>query len=225
MLDKILSIIAPHPCYSCGKETGVLCRDCKNYIITKKYNLCVLCGRTLKSGNLCRTHHTPVNMIWCWGMRQGLIEKIIDNYKFRRVVAAANVLSDLLVEILRDAPSDAVLVPVSTTPKNVRIRGYDHIKLITKEAARRKGFTYNPLLQRRSNVVQHFAKSSHQRQIQAKDFFKITQSVDPDARYIIVDDIFTTGATVFAAAQCLADAGARNISIAVLVRHGDAKLK
>lgn len=48
--------------------------------------------------------------------------------------------------------------------------------------------------------------------------------IDKNRRYIIIDDIFTTGSTVMAAADCLKKAGAEHVEIAVIVRHGRPKL-
>ena len=96
MFDVILSIIAPHHCYKCGKMGGILCLDCKKYIISREYDVCVMCGDLLENGNLCKKHKLPCDMIWCFSRRTGVVAKIIDDYKFNRVQAAA----DLLIEFL-----------------------------------------------------------------------------------------------------------------------------
>ena len=124
MFDQILSIIAPHRCYECGKTGYILCQSCKKYIIKQRFQLCILCGNLLKMGNLCDNHQQPYNMLWCFGCRRGSIAKIIDDYKFRRVQAAAGVLGDLLDSALPELPADAVIVPIPTTSRNMRRRGY-----------------------------------------------------------------------------------------------------
>lgn len=43
--------------------------------------------------------------------------------------------------------------------------------------------------------------------------------LDPETRYILVDDVFTTGSTLNACAQVLRDAGALSVGVAVL-SHG-----
>ena len=57
-----------------------------------------------------------------------LSQKIIDDYKFNRVQAAAGLLSEFLDEALPELPSDAVIVPIPTISKNIRRRGFDHIR-------------------------------------------------------------------------------------------------
>ena len=172
-------------------------------------------------GNLYDNHQQPYNMLWCFGCRRGSIAKIIDDYKFRRVRAAAGVLGDLLDSTLLELPAGAVIVPIPTTSRNMRRRGYDHMRLIAKHLARKRKVGYSSLLRRRNNVVQHATRSSRQRKRQAKEFFEISQSVDQKKLYVIIDDIFTTGSTLAAAADCLRQAGAENVQAAVIARPGN----
>ena len=172
-------------------------------------------------GNLCDNHQQPYDMLWCFGCRRGSIAKIIDDYKFRRVRAAAGVLGDLLDFALPELPADAIIVPIPTTSRNMRRRGYDHMRLIAKDLARKRKVGYSSLLRRRNNVVQHAARSSRQRKWQAKEFFEVSQPVDQKRLYVIIDDIFTTGSTLAAAADCLRQAGAENVQAAVIARHGN----
>lgn len=172
-------------------------------------------------GNLCDNHRQPYDMLWCFGYRRGSIAKIIDDYKFRRVRAAAGVLGGLLDSTLPELPADAVIVPIPTTSRNMRRRGYDHMRLVAKDLARKRKVGYSSLLRRRNNVVQHATRSSRQRKRQAKEFFEISQSIDQKKLYVIIDDIFTTGSTLAAAADCLRQAGAENVQAAVIARHGN----
>ena len=224
MFDTLLSIIAPHHCYKCGKTGGILCVDCKKYIISQKYKICVFCGDPVKDGNLCQKHNVPCDMVWCFARRTGTVAKIIDDYKFRRVQAAAGVLSDLLDVKLPPLPPETIIVPIPTISQNIRRRGFDHIQKIAIKLSRRRKVDCLFLLRRRNNVTQHFTKSSRQRRRQAKDFFQLRGVIDKNRRYIIIDDIFTTGSTVMAAADCLKKAGAEHVEIAVIARHGRPKL-
>ena len=222
MFDQILSIIAPHHCCECGKTGYILCQSCKKHITKQRFQLCVLCGNLLKTGNLCDNHQQPYDILWCFGYRRGSIAKIIDDYKFRRVQAAASVLGDLLDSALpAKLPPGTIIVPIPTTSRNMRRRGYDHMRLIAKHLARKRKVGYSSLLRRRNNVVQHAARSSRQRKRQAKEFFEVSKPVDQKKLYVIIDDIFTTGSTLAAAADCLRQAGAENVQAAVIARHGN----
>lgn len=60
MFDTLLSIIAPHHCYKCGKTGGILCLDCKKYIMSRKYDMCVLCGDLLEMATYVKNISSPV---------------------------------------------------------------------------------------------------------------------------------------------------------------------
>ena len=121
-------------------------------------------------------------MIWCFSRRTGVVTKIIDDYKFNRVQAAAGLLSEFLDEALPELPSEAVIVPIPTISKNIRRRGFDHIRKIAIKLSRRRKIECRSLLRRRNNVTQHFTKSSAQRKRQAKEFFEIAGKIDKNKR-------------------------------------------
>ena len=143
----------------------------------------------------------------------------IDALKFERKRAVINDLVDITDELLPQMPANSVLVPVPTTPRNTRIRGYDHMKLICRQLGRVRNIPVEQVIRRRNNVTQHFATSAKQRRLQAKEFFRVVADVDPAKQYYLVDDIFTTGATVREAASCLRQAGATSVTIIVLTRQ------
>ena len=219
MFDKVLSVIAPHYCYGCGKTGQTICQKCKKHIIQMSYTTCVLCDRWPKYGNYCGRHHFPVQCIYCLLLRQGVVLQAIDALKFERKRAVINDLVDITNELLPQLPTNSVLVPIPTTPRNTRIRGYDHMKLICRQLGRVRRIPVKQVLQRRNNVTQHFATSAKQRKLQAKEFFRVVGDIAPAKQYYLVDDIFTTGATVREAANCLRQAGATSVTIIVLTRQ------
>lgn len=219
MFDKVLSVIAPHYCYECGKSGQTICQKCKKHIIQMNYTTCVLCDRRPKYGNYCSRHHFPVRRIYCLLRRKGAVLRAIDALKFECKRAVINDLVDITDTLLPQLPANSVLVPIPTTPRNTRIRGYDHMKLICRQLGRARRIPVEQVLQRRNNVTQHFATSAKQRKLQAKEFFRVVGDVNPAKQYYLVDDIFTTGATVREAAHCLRQAGATSVTVIVLTRQ------
>lgn len=218
MVDAVLSMIAPHHCFGCGFEGVVLCDCCKNNILDEPFSTCLVCGVSAHD-NLCESHDVPYQRAWCVATRTGVIAEVIDSYKFHGVRAAHQPLAQLLHEVLPALPAQTVIVPVPTTPRNVRIRGYDHMELMARELARLGGWQLASPLQRRNNVTQHFAETAAARRAQAKEFFEVKIEVDNTVPYVIIDDIFTTGSTIEAAACCLRDAGAEQVWVAVIARQ------
>lgn len=198
----------------------VLCDCCKNNILDEPFLRCISCMNSLYRGNLCHKHRLPYTQAWCVAAREGVLAEVISEYKFHRVWAAHVELADLLAAVLPEMER-VIIVPVPTTPQNMRIRGYDHMRLIAARLGKRKGWSVAPLLARRNNITQHFAKTATERRAQAKTFFALRGQIDPDASYLLIDDIYTTGSTLEAAAACLREGGAATIYAAVLTRQGE----
>lgn len=219
MLDRLFAILAPHYCYGCGKCGQLLCQGCKKYINKHAFSGCVLCGGRPKSANLCSRHRQLYRNLYCGYYRTDVVAKLIDDLKFHRVKAVAKTLAELLDDTLPDISDDTVVTYIPTTPRHIRRRGYDHMKLIANEFAKLRQLPCRNTLLRQNNTTQHFAKNAAQRRQQAKNFFTPAKNIDKSKKHLIIDDIFTTGSTVKEAANCLARAGVENIEVAIIARQ------
>lgn len=217
MIDKTLSFIAPHLCFGCNKLDGLLCDDCKYDIISEVFLRCIGCGRPTGATGVCGRCRLPYSRAWCVGERSGVLEKLIDAYKFERVHEAHKVFAELFVATLPTLPENVVIVPVPTVATHVRQRGYDHTKLIARVLAKQTGCTLASPLIRATNTKQRDASRAI-RIAQAKQAFKVS-SIDESTCYLLVDDVVTTGATVKYAAKALRDAGAKDVWVAAIARQ------
>ena len=219
MINRLLAFIAPHHCCGCDKLGTTLCDRCKNNILNRRISGCVICHKSLNNNGICKQHRKPYDKLWCVSYRQDELASLIDQFKFKGVREAYLPLADLLFLYLPTLPKNTVVVPIPTTAHSIRVRSFDHMKLVAKQLAKQAGLSVNIALVRQNNKTQHFAKSAKERREQAKSFFKISKNIDLDKPHLIVDDIFTTGATVDAAAECLREAGIKKIWVAVIARQ------
>lgn len=219
MVDRLLSLIAPHHCYGCGYSGTLLCYGCKNYILDEPFRHCLVCLKLVKAASICSSHQLPYQTAWSVGWRGAALEKLIDGLKFERRLASSEVLADILNEALPVFDQGVTVVPIPTTAKNIRKRGYDHMLLIAKALARRRKWQVAQVLTRNTNTTQHFAKSAKVRREQAKDFFRLNHSLSDKMIYLLVDDIYTTGATLLEAARLLQEGGAKHICVVAIARQ------
>ncbi len=154
---------------------------------------------------------------WAVGERSDVLLQLLDGYKFGHERGSARVLASLLDEILPHFPSEVVITYIPTSSKHIRERGFDHAKLLAKELAQLRGMKCEATLVRRSNERQ-LGASRKVRQDQARRAFTAKKQVQ-DTTYLLIDDIFTTGATVSAAASLLRVSGANDVWVAVIARQ------
>jgi len=178
----------------------------------------MVCNKPTMTGWVCEKCVVPYDKLWVVGERKGVLQRLIGLYKFERAKSAYKSLGDLLLDVLPQLPADTVIVPVPTTPGRIRERGYDHMLLIAKYFAKKRGLKCAQVLGRRSNTKQRQA-SAKQRAVQAEKAFCIDCPINYDARYLIIDDIMTTGSTIKYAVKALKDAGANQVWVAIIARQ------
>lgn len=218
MVDQLLSLLAPHPCYSCGQLGSILCDNCKYNINSEHFNVCILCGCVCKSQGICGSCNPPFSRAICIGERADELRCLIDAYKFQNVRAVHTVLAKLLSMKLGTLPSQITIVPVPTVSSHIRKRGYDHTLLIAKKLARLQNVSIQPRLLRRTTNTQQRGASKKERKRQAKVAF-IAKSIKDGGVYLLIDDVVTTGATLQYSAKALLDAGADDVWVAVVARQ------
>lgn len=150
--------------------------------------------------------------------REGVCERLINDYKFARTRAIDDVMATLFDERLPDIPTETVIVPIPTIAHHVRIRGYDHMDRIARLFAKRRNLQLGRHLARQTATVQHGA-SARVRRKQAEQAFICRDQLDDGVPYLLLDDVVTTGATVQAAADVLRAHGASEVWIATITRQ------
>ncbi|MEY3607853.1 MAG: hypothetical protein RLZZ447_641, partial [Verrucomicrobiota bacterium] len=126
--------------------------------------------------------------------------------------------SDLLAHV-----RGARLVPVPLHPRKRRERGYNQSALLAAELAREAGgeTSVAPLLERHLDTPTQTAFDRERRLANLQNAFALAPGAPlrSVSRYVLVDDVFTTGSTVNACARVLRAAGADHVDVATLA-HG-----
>ena len=221
----LLDLLCPHTCRGCGVLGSVACECCKNDLLKARLRVCPLCQQVLadaeKSGatwrdDRCRDCNLPLDALFVGGWREGILAKLVKEYKYQAVRAAGEVLTEVLEQAIpADLPKNTVVVPLPTVGRHVRARGIDHTWALAKKLARRRGWKCRRMLSRAADTVQVGA-TADQRQRQAREAYTVPQGVNGEVNYLLLDDVWTTGASMLAATEVMRQAGAQDVTGVVI---------
>lgn len=199
--NSIVDIVCPHYCKGCDALGSLLCERCKKYLITESI--------------MSQYEKTP-NFFVC-GKRVGMLGQLVSEYKYGPVRGIVNVLARILDELMPEIDGRVVVVPLPTVARHVRERGFDHMWLLARKLAKIRGWKCQKVLCRVNGTVQVGA-SAEMRKKQAQSAYGLQKQIEKDVKYVLLDDVLTTGASMAAAESVLRNAGAKKIYKAVIAR-------
>jgi ComF family protein len=220
MLDRLISLLAPHECLGCGAEGDLVCASCV-LLFPDLPERCYRCRRTSLGGLTCSScrHTSQLRYVKAATDYEGFARDLIWRLKF----AGARAAVEQIVRCMQPGLSglitpDALIVPVPTATSRVRQRGYDQAKLLARQLAARSRVPYTDCLARHGQSHQVGA-TREQRLHQLQRAFRVTRRrTVHKAHIILIDDVLTTGATLEAAAHALKLAGVRHVDAAVFAQ-------
>lgn len=195
----------------CPGHTGLICPDCRE-TLQRSYiggRLCDRCGSPLLGGlSPCRhccehppayTNHRSVFLY------HSLPATLVVDFKGRGFRQLAAYFAETLRTVL---PACDLLVPVPFRPVSVRQRPFDPVTLLVRELSRVSGIPSRSILTRRSGRSQKSLSREH-RLTNLEGAVHLKHDRNFNARGLsvcLIDDVFTTGATVHQCARVLLQA-------------------
>jgi ComF family protein len=151
---------------------------------------------------------------------EGAARTAVLTLKFRSGRYLAPLMGELLCDALDRRPLQAdIVVPVPLAPGRLRQRGFNQAALLAEYVAAGVGGVLA------ADALERRARPAQQTLGAAARLANLTGTITcarPDeiaAKHVlIVDDVVTTGATVSACAETLAEAGARRITVLAFAR-------
>ncbi|HVK52622.1 MAG TPA: ComF family protein [Pseudoxanthomonas sp.] len=208
-------------CSELGANGLDLCGNCRQILPFNRI-ACPRCALPCSAPGLCGDClRRPVPLDAChaafvYGFP---LDRLVPRLKFHHDLAAGRLLAELLIESVRSAalPRPQALVPIPLHGARLRQRGYDQALELARPLARRLNLSLraDALLRTRATLAQS-ELDADTRQHNLRQAFRATGPM-PD-HVALIDDVMTTGATLYAAAQALRQAGVRRVDAWVCAR-------
>lgn len=211
----VFDLISPAWCVACGRPVSRvnrhICAECLDKI-DFVHDGCPVCSGMLVDGEcgICNSRQIYFDRNIIVMEYEGTAKAIITGYKFaaRRRMAAlvAELCFDRVSELL---PETDYVTAVPSSAKKKWKRGFNQSEEIARLIARKSGRPYVPLLrelghsekQKTLGLSNRFLNVLGRYSLSSKGKSRKTGSV------LIVDDVFTTGATINECARILKDSG------------------
>ena len=153
---------------------------------------------------------------------EGTIRQAILLFKYGGRLSLGRHLGRLMVEVadrLLDPREFDLLIPVPLHPKREQERGFNQATLLAKEVGRGCGLPVGRRLLRRVLATDTQRGARKEREANVKGAFRVARPEEvEDRRLLLIDDVFTTGATVSECAKALMAAGAAKVGVYTLAR-------
>lgn len=155
-----------------------------------------------------------------------IIKNLIWQLKYQKKTGAVESLSQILFEhlkILKLNLKNYTLLPVPLHKERERARGFNQSELVAHSLSRKLNLAIiaHGFVRSKNTPPQAETHDFEEREKNLRDSFKVTDSEIITGRNIIlIDDVFTSGATMNAAVRALKDAGVKHIIGLVVAKAG-----
>ena len=232
VLDFLMDLIFPCSCVSCGAAVSSamnhLCSSCNNQM-KEADNGCTVCSSELHEGrcSICseRKFYPSRNISlfnYC-----SVSKAAIHSLKFEGIKHVNRVFIPHICGRIGDFNRKIdIITSVPMNKKKFIKRGYNQSKLLALGVSRKTGIDFGEILTEKKNSAQQRSLNYSERFINVIDRYEtVNNNKFKDKVILLIDDVFTTGATVNECSRKLILSGAAEVFSITVVRSDLKKLE
>jgi ComF family protein len=235
ILRDISSVIFPPQCLGCAEilnpgENRIFCLACEAKVDIINGAICSVCGISFPDspspGHRCgdcienKPFFSCARAVFSY---ESLILEAIHRFKYHRDLAVGETLASFMADFAFpdiNFPEYTMIMPVPLHVKKLRQRGFNQSLILAKAIGKRHKIPVDfSLLKRHKFTESQTGMTKDERRKNIKGAFEITAwEKIAGQNIILVDDVFTTGATANECAKTLLKAKAQKVAVLTLAR-------
>lgn len=220
---KLLNLIYPPRCPICDDIVGgadLICRPCRLRLKPLKEPLCKKCGKPLSSSeaeycpDCARKKHLYVKGRSAFEY-DSVMRASLSRFKYKNRREYADFYAEELVrncgKAVRSWDID-LLIPIPLHKSRRRVRGFNQAELVAVNLGKKLGILVDTdSLVRTGKTRPQKELNDQERKINLKNAFQVVKNKVKSKNVLLIDDIYTTGSTIDAAAAALLGHGAEKV--------------
>lgn len=223
---ELLGLVVPPLCAACREPEfsgEPLCPACRRRLVALPAPRCRRCGAPAVTGidacGECRGRRLAFERAWAPFAYEGVCRDVVGALKSRGAVPVATLMA---AEIAGRVPAGflraAPFVPVPAHPRRRRRHGFNQAEAIATALARRTGHPLADVLVRTGVATPQVGVERRRRLANARGSVRLANHANAPRQAVLVDDVYTTGATLDACARALRAGGATKVAALTFAR-------
>lgn len=238
LTDQALHLLFPEGCRNCGRSLSAderfVCQDCWKDIELIEPSVCPRCGQPFGSEHalsfspqqlcaLCRLGPLPFDTARAVGHYRGVLREIIHLFKYRGKIGLGPRLGSLMADQLFQKfadPSFDCIVSVPLHEKKLKLREFDQSRILAEGLSRGTGVPMevgNLVRTRWTESQVGLSRKDREKNVRGAFGLKDPSRIK-GRRVLLLDDVYTTGATIAECATVLKEEGTAGIDVFTLAR-------
>jgi ComF family protein len=221
----LVDALFPRRCLGCGRYGSYCCTACLGSLHFPRELSCPSCGNPSPLGAFCAECAPGRSLRGVWVAQHygnHLVRELIHHVKYDGLTELATTLGHILVATLRafdlppawhDTPRGAWhLTPVPLAPLKLRQRNFNQAAVLANVVHEEAGLPLGLVLARTRHTKPQNKLTPEERAQNVAEAFAVVPGAEVHNKtFILVDDVYTSGATLEACAAALTAAGAREV--------------
>ena len=228
ILKTFIGLFFPKICLSCEERLleneQFICSNCSKSLKFLK-NICPICGapKTKDKCRVCQTNEFLFDKARSVFMFNKVVQNIIHEFKYNemtRITKFFGKLSQEYIERFQPFKNIDYIIPVPLHKVKKRSRGFNQAEYLTRAISKKMNWKHLPKLIKRNKFTQTQTKlNKEQRKKNVLFAFKINPKYAIKGKNILlVDDVFTTGATANSIAAALKEKQVNMVYVLTIAR-------